>query len=143
MTVLYHEFEKSLNKFLALAKLSGLNVGVHCGYRSFKEQDVLFNKRINGKRVTKAPGGLSWHNYGVAADVVFLENGKWSWAEKHDWKKLGDLGKSCGLEWGGDWKSFPDRPHFQLTKGFSIREALNIFKKFGLEHVWQKIGGLK
>lgn len=141
--MLYPVFEKKLNEFLAIAKASKMSVGVHCGYRSFKEQDALFNKLVNGKRVTKARGGLSWHNYGVAADVVFLENGKWSWAEKHDWKKLGDLGKSVGLEWGGDWKSFPDRPHFQLTNGLSIREALRLHNKYGLEHVWKTIGGSK
>jgi peptidoglycan L-alanyl-D-glutamate endopeptidase CwlK len=22
------------------------------------------------------------------------------------------------IEWGGDWKSFKDGPHFQLPKGF-------------------------
>lgn len=32
------------------------------------------------------------------------------------WKNLGALGRKLGLEWGGDWKSFPDQPHFQLPE---------------------------
>lgn len=32
------------------------------------------------------------------------------------WKRMGKMGKIFGLEWGGDWKSFPDLPHFQLSK---------------------------
>ena len=26
---------------------------------------------------------------------------------------MGRLGKEMGFTWGGDWRSFPDRPHFQ------------------------------
>jgi hypothetical protein len=32
------------------------------------------------------------------------------------WKKLGAAGEKLGLEWGGRWESFPDLPHFQLSK---------------------------
>ena len=28
--------------------------------------------------------------------------------------KVGAIGKSIGLEWGGDWKTPVDKPHFQL-----------------------------
>jgi hypothetical protein len=31
-----------------------------------------------------------------------------------------------GLEWGGNFSSFIDRPHFQMTFGHSIEELLNI-----------------
>jgi hypothetical protein len=32
------------------------------------------------------------------------------------WQELGKAGEKLGLEWGGRWKSFPDLPHFQLSK---------------------------
>jgi len=37
------------------------------------------------------------------------------------WKQIGEIGESCGLEWGGRWpnnppKSRPDYGHFQLNE---------------------------
>ena len=57
-----------------------------------------------------------------AFDIAFLKDGKLVYdikvvAKKEDldsWEKLGALGESCGLTWGGRWKK-PDRPHFQYT----------------------------
>ncbi|WP_425593464.1 M15 family metallopeptidase [Aquimarina aggregata] len=31
-------------------------------------------------------------------------------------KKIAQLGKSLGFEWGGDWRK-PDKPHFQMRFG--------------------------
>jgi hypothetical protein len=30
--------------------------------------------------------------------------------------QVGGIGKGLGLEWGGDWPSFPDEPHFQIVR---------------------------
>ena len=61
----------------------------------------------------------SRHLTGHAVDVAALVNGKvrWDWplyysiagAVKTAAKKL-----NVPIEWGGDWKSFKDGPHFQL-----------------------------
>jgi hypothetical protein len=32
------------------------------------------------------------------------------------WDELGALAKKAGLEWGGDWREWRDRPHFQLPE---------------------------
>ncbi len=37
-------------------------------------------------------------------------------------KKIAPVGKSLGLEWGGDWKSIVDNPHFQLKTGKSMAQ---------------------
>ena len=134
----YKPFLDRLKKFIIEANRQGLNVDMQCGYRSFAEQDKLFNQV---PKVTNARGGFSWHNYGTAADVVFKDkNGKWTWSNPDkDWKKLGEIGKSCGLEWGGDWAKFPDRPHFQYTKGLSIRTALRLHQQGGIGLVWLEI----
>jgi len=34
---------------------------------------------------------------------------------------VGAIGKSVGLEWGGDWTRLPDRPHFQLPSPLSLQ----------------------
>ncbi|RDH97011.1 M15 family metallopeptidase [Caldimonas thermodepolymerans] len=74
-------------------------------------------------RVTNARGGSSEHNAtlnGIPAsrafDIAFMRDGKASWADSEPWDKVGAIGRSLGLEWGGDWKTFKDRPHFQLPK---------------------------
>jgi len=97
-------------------------------YRTPQEQDVLFNKR---PKVTNAKGWQSIHNYGLAFDIVLLydndgngtfEEASWSQIRdydkdsKADWKEIVAYFKSKGWEWGGDWKSFKDAPHFQLKK---------------------------
>src|SRR2546427_295988 len=90
--------------------------------------------------VTKAKGGQSYHNFGLAFDIVVLDSlGKADWDTNHPgWNKAGDLGKSVGLEWGGDWKSFKDLPHFQYTGGLTLEECRELFPS-GLEAIWAKV----
>lgn len=88
-----------------------------------------------GRRVTNAKPGRSWHNYGLAYDIAPSVDGKINWnynpKDKEDlWNKVGEIGISLGLEWGGKWKTFRDVPHFQYrtTRNntvLSIREMLN------------------
>ena len=122
-------------------KKLGYVVEVFQGYRSIAEQDILYNqgRTTGGKIVTKAKGGQSWHNFGCAFDMVFRPYGKWSWDEIHPWAELGRIGKGLGLEWGGDWVSFKDRPHFQIVRGLTLSEASKINKEHGLAEVWKTI----
>ena len=105
--------------------------------RTFAEQDALYAQGRNGKKgpvVTNARGGQSYHNYGLAVDIVLLKdkdgNGTFesaSWETnvdfdgdgKADWREIVAIFKRYGWEWGGDWK-FTDMPHFQKTFGLSI-----------------------
>lgn len=106
--------------------------------RTFAEQDALFaqGRTKPGKRVTNARGGQSYHNYGLAIDIVLLvdkdKNGTFETAawdlktdfdgdKKADWMEVVQVFKRYGFEWGGDWK-FVDAPHFQKTFGKSIYE---------------------
>jgi peptidoglycan L-alanyl-D-glutamate endopeptidase CwlK len=34
-----------------------------------------------------------------------------------------------GLEWGGDWKTFKDMPHYQLATGKSVAQVRVAFEK--------------
>lgn len=36
------------------------------------------------------------------------------------WKKMGEIGKSLGLIWGGDWMSHPDPSHFQYNDAMGV-----------------------
>ena len=117
---IYHEANNKLGK----ARLRFAYV-----FRSFEEQTKLFNQRPN---VTNAQAGQSYHNYGLAVDIVLLldKNGDGvfksaSWDTKADWDKdlipdwfeVVEVFKKYGWEWGGNFKSFKDLPHFQKTFG--------------------------
>lgn len=110
--------------------------------RTFEEQDALFLRR---PKVTNAKGGQSYHNYGMAIDIVLLKdkdgNGTFetaSWETnidfdgdgKSDWIEVVNIFKRYGWEWGGDWK-FSDKPHFQKTLGYSIRDLQRMYAAQG------------
>jgi peptidoglycan L-alanyl-D-glutamate endopeptidase CwlK len=41
---------------------------------------------------------------------------------------FGKIARECGLEWGGSWKSFPDKPHVQWTRGKTLAEMRQMAK---------------
>ena len=88
----------------------GIPAKIISGTRTYQQQDELYHKR---PRVTKARGGYSNHNFGLAYDIGIFRGGKYL-EESPDYAEAGAIGKKLGLEWGGDWKSFVDEPHFQL-----------------------------
>lgn len=113
----------------------GYKVMVHQGFRSIAEQDYLYaqGRTRGGSVVTNAKGGESLHNYGVAFDMVFISDGKPSWDNRFPWDLLGRAGQELGLEWGGAWKTFVDRPHFQMLQGYTLGDFQNKrvdYKKF-------------
>jgi hypothetical protein len=74
--------------------------------------------------VTKAKGGTSYHNYGLAFDIGVLNKAEndVDWNASSKFASVGKLGKAIGLEWGGDFKSIKDTPHFQLSFGLTIKQ---------------------
>lgn len=103
----------------------GINVIITQGLRTIEEQNKLYaqGRTEPGRIVTNAKGGCSYHNYGLAFDFAIMkDDGSVSWNVDEKWKRVGALGKSLGLEWGGDWRDFPDYPHFQLTFGLSLAD---------------------
>lgn len=111
-------------KLLAAAKKEGIDVLVTSTYRDGESQNALYaqGRTKPGRVVTNAKAGQSWHNYRLAFDVVPLVNGKAQWNDLRTFKRLGAIGKSVGLEWAGDWKSFKEFPHFQWTGGLTLAQ---------------------
>ena len=61
---------------------AGINVKIITGTRTYKEQDALYaqGRTAPGLKVTNAPAGYSWHNFGVAWDFVdFDADGEPQW----------------------------------------------------------------
>ena len=88
---------------------AGLNVLITDCVRNEPEQNDCVRR---GTSSVKYP--YSMHNWGVAFD--FCRNVKGREYDNSDgfFDKVGEIGKSLGLMWGGDWKNPVDRPHFQL-----------------------------
>lgn len=107
----------------------GIKLRVVSALRTWAEQTILYAKgrTMPGKKVTNAKAGQSYHNFGLALDVVEIKNGKALW-NNPNWSKIAELGKSIGFEWGGDWKSFKDKPHFQLTFGNPLAHLRDLYQ---------------
>jgi peptidoglycan L-alanyl-D-glutamate endopeptidase CwlK len=88
-----------------------------CTYRSNEEQDQLFTQI---PKVTQARAGQSPHNYlpSLAFDLAFLTIDKkldWSGTNFRHFADIITLVDER-VEWGGLFKSFVDKPHYQLKK---------------------------
>jgi peptidoglycan L-alanyl-D-glutamate endopeptidase CwlK len=118
---LLQEYTEINNKLPANVRLRFAYV-----FRTPEEQRKLFIQR---PRVTKADQWQSIHNYGLAFDIVLLydkdNNGTFelaSWEQNKYWMQVVEYFKLKGWEWGGDWKSFKDAPHFQKAFGLKWQQ---------------------
>ena len=127
-------------KLVKLAHDAGVPILITQGYRSIAEQNALYDQGRtvkydkNGKKisiVTNAQGGSSYHNFGLAIDFALYYDGKAvSWDrnadfdkdKKKDWDEVVSIAKKLGFAWGGDWKSFKDYPHFEMTFGLTTAQ---------------------
>lgn len=143
---LHPKVASMLRTTIVKARASGLNVALFSGLRSIEEQDKLYaigrdpqGNVIDMKAiVTNAKGGQSYHNYGVAGDIVFKdEKGNWTWEVKDElWTKLGNIGQNASLYWGGKFH-MDDEDHFQYIMGLSkLSELRKLYDKGGLQEVW-------
>ena len=88
----------------------------------FKVLEGLGSKERQGKLVDKGASQTrnSRHLTGHAVDLGAWVDGevRWDWPLYYKLAKaMKDAAKQLDitLEWGGDWRSFKDGPHFQLT----------------------------
>lgn len=114
--------EASARLFLQQAEQEGIHLLVTSTYRSFEEQQALYDQGRSkpGRVVTHARPGSSYHNVRRALDVAIHhpDNGTidWNWMASKAafpyWRRLKELAELQGFCWGGDWKN-PDRPHYE------------------------------
>ena len=104
--------------------------------RTYEEQNELYKQGRSkpGKIITKARGGESFHNWGLAIDVAFEEDGTQHpiWETTNDelyyWELLGKIGESIGFEWGGRYR-LKDYGHFHYSGGQSKEEIRNAYEQ--------------
>ena len=152
ITAIHPKVAEAAIRTIGEAKARGFIVGIHSGLRTWEEQDRLYSlgrSRENpdgkspanpmGNIITNAKAWSSWHNFGLAVDIVFKdEKGNWTWKKSlDDWRALGSVGKMYGFEWGGDWKTFIDLPHFQMRgKITGLPDARQILFERGVDYLW-------
>jgi peptidoglycan L-alanyl-D-glutamate endopeptidase CwlK len=97
------------------------NIKIISGFRSYAEQGALYaqGRTAPGKIVTNSKAGYSNHNFGIAFDVGVFEGSSYL-ADSPKYKAVGVLGMDLGLEWGGNWKTIVDQPHFLLRPDWAM-----------------------
>jgi len=98
-------------------QITKVDFTVTCGVRTLAEQKVLVaagaSKTMNSRHIPGKDG------YSKAVDLAAMIGSdiRWDWPL---YSKLAEAMKAAAkelsipLEWGGDWKTFKDGPHFQL-----------------------------
>jgi len=121
IATLLPEVQPMARALVQKAAFNGIRIKVLSGLRTYAEQDELYAKgrTTPGPKVTNARGGYSNHNFGIAFDIGVFEGQKYL-AESVKYKAVGVLGTDLGLDWGGNWTSIVDQPHFQLRPAWSV-----------------------
>jgi len=119
-------------------------VGVHPiinqTYRSFAESDhdyqlgrTIVNpdgrsaKKPMGNIISNAPGGHSWHNYGLALDFYMLINGRQSYTVDENWMTVVNIFCDAGFNWGGKFPGdLQDDDHLECKMGQKISGLLQL-----------------
>jgi peptidoglycan LD-endopeptidase CwlK len=124
----------------------GITIRVTQGLRTWDEQAKLYaqGRTEPDAIVTEAAPGYSYHNFGLAVDVVPLMQLGPDWNVTHPvWGQIVQMGRSVGLDPGGLWRTFKDYPHFQLTgvlPSSPTAQVRSIFAREGIAGVWLMTG---
>lgn len=122
-------FRKLMAAAVKVAARHGLTAEAISGLRTYAEQDELYaqGRTKPGKVVTNARAGYSNHNFGTAADLglfrgrSYVDAAEPGLAERV-YREIAAEAKGLGIEWGGDWKSIKDTPHFEFRTGLTTAQ---------------------
>ena len=105
--------------WMELCKKAGLPVLVTGTVRDQEYQLYCYN---NGTSKAKVP---SFHSVDAGLAFDFCKNIKGHEYDDLDFfHRAAAIAKEMGFEWGGDWTSFPDRPHLQWSARGAYTNAM-------------------
>ena len=125
ISLLRDDVERNCRKMIEIAKADGWNILVTGTVRDQEYQEYCYR---NGTANTKYPSFHADHA-GLAFDICKNKKGE-EYSDPAFWKYCGALGKKMGFTWGGDWKSFPDKPHFQWDEHGKYTSTMIRAKKY-------------
>lgn len=147
------EFRRKMAALAERLAARGMDALITDGFRTFAEQDALFaqGRTKPGPKVTKARGGESNHNYGMACDLYPVIGGHVftdpTPANKPRFLEIQqaiiDEAEGIGLFSGVHFGSLGDKPHVQLLPEDTFNakhRAFVIFKENGksFDAVWNE-----
>lgn len=115
--------QRPAREFLQRVRAAGIGARIISGTRTYAMQDALYRQgRFGnpGPRVTNARGGQSNHNFGIAWDIGIFTAGGGYVTDGPPYDAAAAAGAAPELEWGGNWSSFVDKPHWQLATGLTL-----------------------
>ena len=129
INLLHPRLQTLCNQLLGLSRQNGIEILITQTLRTREEQDALYAKgrTVAGNIVTNGRSPYSMHCWGLAFDFAVKVNGKVTWSRLDLYEKVGQLGKSLGLRWGGDFKTIKDRPHFELP-GYDVNQLIKQYR---------------
>lgn len=133
LSTLEPKAQDKFREFIFHAKSIAASLGVDyvaiSGTRGEEEQNALYAKgrTAPGKKVTNARYGYSNHNFGIALDFGVFDGREYldsvdppRAAGTH--RAVAEVAGRYGIEWGGNWKTFKDYPHFEIKTNLSTSE---------------------
>jgi peptidoglycan L-alanyl-D-glutamate endopeptidase CwlK len=109
------ECDERLQKIM-LEAINHMDLTILCGHRGEDDQNRAFR---NGKSKLKYPKSKHNKKPSMAVDVAPYPI---SWTNIERFEDMGLLIKGIArkldinIEWGGDWKTFKDYPHFEIEE---------------------------
>lgn len=143
ITQCHPRLQEAFKQLAVKCNAQGLTIGLGECFRTVAEQDALYEQGRTklGNIVTNARGSSysSQHQWGIAFDF-YRNDGQGAYNESGDFfRRVGEIAKSLGLGWGGDWISIIDKPHLYLPDWGSgtgrLKQQYGTFEKF--KATWQ------
>ena len=120
---LHPTVRRAAEELIRRMKERGYPVGIASTYRDFEQQNYLYaqGRTRPGSIITNAKAGESIHNFRLAFDIFKNVVGH-AYDDLEFFRIAGVIGHELGLEWGGSWSTFVDKPHFEWTNGLSLAQ---------------------
>jgi peptidoglycan L-alanyl-D-glutamate endopeptidase CwlK len=107
-----------LLQVIAMVAIKEIDFVVVCGTRTKEEQAKAF---AGGFSKVKYPNSKHNHLPSLAMDLAPYKDGGIPWNDSKAFDALAAIivriakENATPLVWGGSWKKFPDKPHFELS----------------------------
>lgn len=156
---LYPPFRDLILKGLAACHKKGLAIEFYEGLRTHERSDWLYaqgrtreeldkvglgEEPRSGRVITNAYGGKSKHNFGIAVDLVFdgdeqKDGIQWAWEGQYDYAAKIIKAVDSNLQWGGNWTTIQDKPHFHLKQPYSNSQLQAFYEEGGLYKIFSEL----
>lgn len=145
LSLVHPKLQKIIPQIIAECANKGLPVLITDGWRSKAEQESIYaqGRTKPGVIVSQVNYPYSAHNWGIAFDFCRNVKGKEYDDSDNFFARVAAITKPYGLDWGGDWKNFTDKPHMQLREYMPGNSLSQLIKIYGdpetFKKSWKKV----